>query len=218
MKCHYCGSEILDTDKFCIFCGTKVEIPQEEAEAFDKWASLSDVAEPIVPIENIETAYPASQQTEEVLPVPAAVWDLEEKTVAVAVKPALQLPGTRALWKMVVFGILTAGIYPFVIWNKLVTELNIAASRYDGKRTMPWLAMLVLAPITLGIYPLVWYHGFCSRIGEELKRRKLDMNFGPGTFWLWGILGSLILVGPLVFVHKLLKAMNRINNDFNTAG
>lgn len=219
MKCHYCDSEVLETDKFCIFCGTKVEHRPAETEEVDKWESLTDVAEPMIPVEELETVYQSPLQVEEVPPAPTPmVWEPEEKTVAVATRPVLQLPRDRALWKMVIFGILTAGIYPFVIWNKLVTELNIAASRYDGERTMPWLAMLFLTPLTLGIYPLVWYHGFCRRIGRELKRRKLDVNFGPRVFWLWGILGSFILVGPFIFIHKMLKAMNRINGDFNTAG
>jgi len=185
MKCHYCGSEIPENDKFCIFCGTRVEHRPEEAEEFGKWASLSDVAEPAIAEAELGAADQEPQGEEEVFPVPTPMaWDLEEKAVAVMTRPVLQLPHSRALWKMVVFGILTAGIYPFVIWNKLVTELNIAASRYDGERTMPWLAMLVLAPLTLGIYPLVWYHGFCRRIGGELKRRELDVNFGPRVFWL----------------------------------
>ena len=119
---------------------------------------------------------------------------------------------------MIVLGILTLGIYPTVIWSRIVTELNIAASRYDGKRTMPYFAMLMLTPLTLGIYAFVWMHKLCHRIGDELDRRELGYSFGPGTFWLWGILGSLIIVGPFIFTHKLMKAMNRINGDFNTRG
>ena len=124
----------------------------------------------------------------------------------------------RGLAKMFFLGILTLGIYPTVIWSRIVTELNLAASRYDGKRTMPYFAMCILAPITLGIYLPVWFHGFCSRVGDELKRRKIDYQFGAKTFWLWNVLGSLILVGPFIFVHKLMKAMNRINEDFNRRG
>ena len=119
---------------------------------------------------------------------------------------------------MFFLGILTLGIYPTVIWSRIVTELNLAASRYDGKRTMPYFAMCILVPITLGIYLPVWFHGFCRRIGDELKRRNIDYQFGPKTFWLWNVLGSLILVGPFIFVHKLMKAMNRINEDFNRRG
>ncbi len=42
--------------------------------------------------------------------------------------------------------------------------------------------------------------------------------FGAGTFWLWGVLGSLIVIGPLVFLHKLFKAVNMLNESFNQIG
>ena len=119
---------------------------------------------------------------------------------------------------MFFLGILTLGIYPVVIWSRIVTELNIVASRYDGKRTMSYFGMVMLAPITLGIHPLVWIHKFCRRIGDELNRRHLDYTFGPAAFWLWCVLGSLILVGPFVFTHKLMKSMNLLNADFNVKG
>ena len=134
------------------------------------------------------------------------------------VPPRLQLPTERGLAKMFFLGILTLGIYPIVIRSRIVTELNIAASRYDGKRTMPYFAMVTLSPITLGIYALVWMHKFCHRIGDELVRRNADYKFGPSTFWLWCVLGSLIIVGPFVFVHKLMKSMNKINAHYNIYG
>ena len=64
----------------------------------------------------------------------------------------------------------------------------------------------------------MWYHKLCARIGEELQRRGSDYKFGPSQFWLWGILGSFILVGPFIFTHKLMKSMNLLNDDFNKKG
>ena len=141
-----------------------------------------------------------------------------------AVKPKLRevnkltLPTKRSLAKMFFLGIITLGIYPVVIWSRIVTELNIAASRHDGRRTMPYFAMVTLTPVTLGILPLVWMHNFCCRIGDELNFRRINYRFAPRDFWLWNVLGSLILVGPFVFVHKLMKAMNMVNDDFNRCG
>ena len=119
---------------------------------------------------------------------------------------------------MIFLGLLTLGIYPTVIWSRIVTELNITTSRYDGRRTMPYFGMLMLAPLTLGIYAFVWMHKLCRRIGDELTRRGTGYEFGPSTFWLWNVLGSLIIVGPFVFLYKLMKSMNKINADFNTNG
>ena len=192
MKCSYCGADLAEGRRFCDYCGTEQQAKQDAP----LWAEeiLDRVTPPAAPAPR-----PAVRR-----PKPAA--------------PRIQLPTGRGLAKMFFLGILTLGIYPTVIWSRIITELNLAASRYDGKRTMPYFAMCILAPITLGIYLPVWCHGFCSRVGDELRRRNIDYQFGAKTFWLWNVLGSLILVGPFVFVHKLMKAMNRINGDFNRRG
>lgn len=132
--------------------------------------------------------------------------------------PALQLPTVRGLLKFIFLGLITLGIYDIVIMSRIATEINIVASRSDGKRTMPFFAMLLLSPFTLGIYSFVWIHGFSNRVGDEVRRRGFDYKFGASTFWLWGVLGSLILVGPYIYCHKLLKSMNMINGSYNIYG
>ena len=136
----------------------------------------------------------------------------------VSSRPVLQLPTHRSLVKMIFLPLVTLGIYGMVIWSRIVTELNIVASRHDGKRTMSYLGMTMLAPLTLGIHSLVWIHGFCNRIGDELNRRNIPYKFSAATFWLWNVLGSLIIVGPFIYTHKLMKSMNLINADFNQYG
>ena len=53
---------------------------------------------------------------------------------------------------------------------------------------------------------------------SEMTRRGIPGNFGAKDFWLWGILGSLIIVGPFIYTHKLLSSMNKICADFNMRG
>lgn len=218
MKCYYCGAEIADRERFCPNCGTRQtpESRQEPEEAVTPW-TIEEPAEQMPPIEPVAKPQP---------PVPQPVPERRRSYVPFGVPaenyrpkaPALQLPTERGLAKMVFLGILTLGIYPTVIWSRIVTELNLAASRYDGARTMSYFGMCLLAPITLMIYPIVWFHCFCRRVGAELERRGIQYKFGASAFWLWNVLGSLILVGPFIFVHKLMKAMNMINKDFNVNG
>lgn len=212
MKCHYCGAEVAEGQEYCLWCGTRQEpeanLPPEEvsAEYTDIW--MEPAAEPEqMPEQPVLQELPAVQPSQ-----PENVPSVEKCL------PRLQLPTRRGLGKMIFLGILTLGIYPVVIWSRIVTELNLAASRYDGKRTMPYFAMVMLTPFTLGIFAFVWMHRFCRRIGDELQRRGIGYKFGPATFWLWNILGSLIIVGPFVFAHKLMKSMNKINADFNING
>ena len=137
----------------------------------------------------------------------------------VQVKPALQLPTNRGLLKMILLGLITFGIYPIVVYSKISEEINLVASPHDGKHTTHYCLMyFIFSWLTLGIAPFVWSHRICSRIGGELKRRGLGYSFGAADFWLWGILGSLIVIGPFIYVHKFLKSMNLINEDYNQKG
>lgn len=222
MKCHYCGQELKNGEVFCSCCGTRRQPeprPSVEAdiapvdpfltESVDEYTVFWE-EEPSAPAASVVSAAPESRPAY----VPYGAPERESRPKG----PLIQLPTERSLAKMVFLGIITLGIYPLAVWCRIVTELNIAASRYDGERTMSVLGAVLLAPVTLGIYPLVWHHDLCRRIGAELKRRQIDYEFGAKTFWLWNVLGMLILAGPFVFTHRLMKAMNLINRDFNVKG
>jgi len=217
MWCTQCGKQIPDSNRFCEFCGAKME-PVAADPAAEPVVEPAAAVEPVC--EAPEVVTPVVEEpvyTPPVVETPAE----PEKVINVRMvdqRPRIQLPTGRGLGKMFFLSILTLGIYPLVIYSRIVTELNIAASRYDGERTIPYFGMMMLAPITLMIYPLVWIHGLCRRIGAELQRRGLNYRFGASSFWLWNVLGSLIIVGPFVFIHKMMKSMNKINADFNERG
>ena len=133
--------------------------------------------------------------------------------------PVAQLKTNRGLLKTILLSIITLGIYPLVLYSTISTDINLIASRYDGKRTMHYcLLVFLVAPITLGIGAIVWCHKISNRIGGELTRRGIAYSFGAGSFWGWNVLGSLIVVGPFIYIHKLLKAMNLLCADFNING
>ncbi|MBP3371248.1 MAG: DUF4234 domain-containing protein [Clostridia bacterium] len=133
--------------------------------------------------------------------------------------PVAQLKTNRKLWKYILFSILTFGIYGLVVMSNVSTDLNTIASRYDGKKTMHYcLIFFIFSWLTLGIAPIVWYHKLSARIGSELARRNIAYKFGAGTFWGWNVLGSLIGVGPFIYLHKLLKAMNHLSGSYNIYG
>lgn len=248
MKCDYCGAEVPAGEIFCRNCGTRhnpalqapapqpaaAPVPQatavprtepaapvQPAQLDLSWLSelpgMPDAPAPVrsVPREEVQLPpmpQPVQEQKPAYVPYGAPEQSVPRKG------PVLQLPTERSLVKMIFLGLLTLGIYPVVIWSRIVTELNIAASRYDGERTVSYFGACMLAPVTLMVYPFVWMHGFCRRIGTELNRRGIRYKFGASTFWLWNVLGSLILVGPFIFTHKLMKAMNQVNRDFNVNG
>ena len=133
--------------------------------------------------------------------------------------PVAQLKTNKGLLKFILLSLITFGIYGLVVMSSVSTDINITASRYDGKHTMHYcLLFFLVAPITLGIASIVWYHKISARIGNELSRRGIAYSFGASSFWLWNVLGAFIIVGPFVYIHKLLKATNLINEHYNNNG
>ena len=133
--------------------------------------------------------------------------------------PVAQLKTNKGLLKTILLSLITFGIYPLVVMSAVSNDINVVASRYDGRKTMHYLLLLfIVAPLTLGIGAIVWSHNISDRIGNELKRRGIAYSFGAGSFWGWCVLGSLIGIGPLVYMHKLFKAVNLMNGHYNIYG
>lgn len=133
--------------------------------------------------------------------------------------PVGQLKTNKGLLKTILLSLITCGIYGLVVMSAVSNDINVVASRYDGKKTMHYcLLTFIVAPITCGIGGIVWSHRISDRIGNELKRRGIAYNFSASTYWLWNVLGSLIGIGPLVYMHKLFKAVNLMNAHYNVNG
>lgn len=136
-----------------------------------------------------------------------------------SVGAAKKIPDKRGLLKLILFSFITFGIYSLVVMVKISCEINTIASRYDGKRTMNFILVVLLSGLTFGILPIVWEHSLCNRIGNELHRRGIGYSFSAATFWGWGVLGTFLFgIGPFVFAHKFFKAMNLLAANYNRMG
>lgn len=213
MKCSYCGTETPGWQLYCPCCGTRQPKPEPGMSVISKSVLPAEATVP-----DFEPEAPVQLPEPETVTEEEAAAEFPELPVYTHPSPVLLLPTKRSLVKMFFLGILTLGIYPTVIWSRMVQEVNMVASRYDGERTMSYFGMLMVSPITLMVYSFVWMHSLCRRIGDELGRRGIRYRFGPRDFWLWNVLGCLILAGPFVFIHKLTKAMNLMNADYNKVG
>lgn len=142
-----------------------------------------------------------------------------ENNTVISNAPVGQLKTNKGLLKTILFSLITFGIYPLVVMSAVSSEINIVASRHDGKKTMHYcLLLFIVAPLTFGIAGIVWSHRISNRIGNELKRRGINYDFSAIDFWLWNILGSLIVIGPFVYLHKMFKAVNLMNAHYNVNG
>ena len=133
--------------------------------------------------------------------------------------PVTQLKTNRSMLKVFLLNLITLNIYGIVVMSGVSSDINVIASRYDGKKTMHFcLLTFIIAPITLGIAAFVWFHNISSRMGKELQRRGIDYKFGAKDYWLWNVLGALIIVGPFIYFHKFFTASNKLAENFNTNG
>ncbi len=124
----------------------------------------------------------------------------------------------KSLLKFILLSLITFGIYSLVYFYTVGRDLNTINSRYDSKKTMNFILLILVSPFALGIPAIVWMHRISNRAGWALTHRSIAYNFSATDFWLWSVLGSLIFVGPFVYIHKLSKAMNMICNDYNLRG
>ena len=133
--------------------------------------------------------------------------------------PSVQIKPYGSWLGFFLLSLITFGIYGIVKMSRISTDINTIASNYDGKKTMHYcLVFFIFSWLTFGIVPLVWFHKLSARIGDELDRRGISYSFGAGSFWVWNVLGSLIIVGPFVYTHKLLTSMNLLAEDYNAKG
>ncbi|WEV66825.1 DUF4234 domain-containing protein [Bifidobacterium sp. ESL0769] len=160
--------------------------------------------------------------------------------VQTSAAPVGQLYTQRSLVKWILLGIITLGIYNIVIMTGATDSLNTIASRYDGKKTMHYcLLYFLIAPITLGIASLVWYHKMSNRVGDELVRRGYERSVSATTYWLfcalpmflapWFLIAAFFIAPfgiasvacsalELVYYYKYLDAMNTLCADYNRRG
>ena len=133
--------------------------------------------------------------------------------------PVRQLNTRRGLLKLILLSIITFGIYPFVFFSGISEDINLIASRFDGKKTVHYCLMaFIIGPLTFGIGFIVWFHNLSSRMGNELARRGIAYSLGASDYWLWNVLGSLIIIGPFDYLHKLAKASVLLAEDYNIRG
>lgn len=189
MFCASCGSELKEGQINCGSCGAP-------AEGYNTIQ---------VPADDFDAVPPVPQYTQPEVPV------MENRS-------PLVLRTNRAWWKFLLLGIITLGIYPMIAQEHMVQELNITASRYDGKKTLGPMAVSIFYVLTLFIYYFVWEHKYANRLGSELRRRGIQYKMGAAHFWLLMVLFGVTIICPFIYLHKKIKATNLINKHFNETG
>ncbi len=121
----------------------------------------------------------------------------------------------RKMWKLMLFSLLTFGIYSIFFFMPISYELEkISPTRERGKM-MSYGVAYIIAYFTFSAVMIFWQHELASRIEEALADRGIESDFSMSDFWGWYFFGSFIIVGPYIYFHKLCTAMNLLCEDYN---
>ncbi len=126
-----------------------------------------------------------------------------------------KLQTNRNMWKLMILTVLTLGIYGIVFFLPFSYDLDKIAPKHDGTKTMNYLFAYILSIFTFSIVMFAWHYQVADRLEEALAKRQIDYNFSTTDFWGWNLIGSLILIGPFIYYHKLCRAMNLLCADYN---
>lgn len=130
-----------------------------------------------------------------------------------------KLNDQRRLWKYIVFGILTIGIYPLVFMYKMTNDINTACNAVqdeDEYRSPNYIIVILLSLITFSIYGFFWYYKQGNRIKHVGDKYGLQIDEKGSTYLLWSLLGSFLFgIGPYVALYLLISNTNRICKAYN---
>jgi hypothetical protein len=120
----------------------------------------------------------------------------------------------RGLAGLIIFSIITFGIYGLYWTHKLAKDVNTICEG-DGKKTSGFPKYFLLGIITLGIYGLVWLYKLGNRLQDNAPKYNLTFKESGGTILLWYIFGSFIIVGPIIAMHIIIKNTNALADEYN---
>jgi hypothetical protein len=99
-------------------------------------------------------------------------------------------------------------------FNKLARDMNTLCAG-DGRKTRGVLALIFLSLITAGIYNLFWIYAVADRLQDNAPRYQLSFKESGGTVFTWYFFGVLILIGPFIALHIIIKNINALADVYN---
>ncbi len=120
----------------------------------------------------------------------------------------------RGLAVLILLSIITFGIYGLYWIYNLAKDVNTICDG-DGKQTSGLLKYILLGLITFGIYNLVWVYMLGDRLQDNAQKYNINIKESGGTVLLWLILGSLIIIGPFIALHIIIKNTNALAEEYN---
>lgn len=127
-----------------------------------------------------------------------------------------QINQDRSLMVLIVFSILTLGIFFFYHQYCKIRDINILCEG-DGEYT-PGLPVLILLWLcTFSIYGIYWNYRVARRLRRNLDMRGIPYDISGGTVGVLSFFGRQIPPLMLLAQYKIIHATNCLAQCYNEA-
>ena len=131
-----------------------------------------------------------------------------------------RLNDQRRMWKYILFGILTFGIYDIYLEWTMINDLNTACGYKEGaddsSRSPHYLIRWLLSIVTFSIYMWVWYYKQGNRLKNVGEEYGVKVDEKGSTYILWMLLGGWFFgVGILVGLYLFMCNVNKVCHAYN---
>ncbi|MBQ7352159.1 MAG: DUF4234 domain-containing protein [Clostridia bacterium] len=124
------------------------------------------------------------------------------------------LTDNRSWLLVLILNGITFGIYGIYLTYVMARDTNIACAK-DGENTKGLLWVLLLGIVTFGIYGLIWQLMIIKRWANHAQANGATPKCTVLSYLLWNIVGSIIVIGPLVAFAKTINAFNQACMIYN---
>ena len=124
------------------------------------------------------------------------------------------LKTNRGFWKYFFFSLITLGIYNLYYIHKIAQEANLDDEK--GKKVGGLIFYIIFTFLTAGIYSLYWNYKVCEKFADTVRSAGKTPRITGGAWLLWTLIGSMIIVGPLVALVKQIHIWNDANEIYNS--
>lgn len=128
---------------------------------------------------------------------------------------SMYINSNRSVVKVIVFTIVTCGIYPLFFYHGLSRDVNIICEG-DGKHTRGIFEYIVFSILTCGIYPYIWIFGVANRMCNYAADHGVRIREDGTTIILWYLFGILVCgIGPFVALYYICNNINIISDIYD---
>ena len=116
---------------------------------------------------------------------------------------------------VVIFSILTCGIYGFYFIHTMAKDINIICAG-DGEKTAGLAEYILFSILTCGIYAYIWDYKFEDRLVRNGLRYGVLISESGSTVLLWKLFGTFLCgIGLIMAPYIQVKNLNYLSKAYN---